>query len=154
MSLRRKVSVPLRGVGCFNPIVGDIVILKFPSPCGVWVVSAPTQYNVIVDEFPSPCGVWVVSYNDCAIQFEIWFPSPCGVWVVSYIILTETLVACFRPLAGCGLFLGYWQFKRGCESFRPLAGCGLFLLSFVLAVAISSFRPLAGCGLFPCRLMY
>ena len=77
----------------------------FPSPCGVWVVSA---HLAEIDKklgFPSPCGVWVVSKNPkMTIVTEsvsvplrgvgcfrkvgktcrgVWFPSPCGVWVVS-----------------------------------------------------------------------
>ena len=35
------VSVPLRGVGCFGNLSGaGRRIQEFPSPCGVWVVSA------------------------------------------------------------------------------------------------------------------
>ena len=37
---------------------------RFPSPCGVWVVSVVNNlvYNIYTG-FPSPCGVWVVSAN-------------------------------------------------------------------------------------------
>ena len=53
----------MRGVGCFvrvwdRPHSYDE---KFPSPCGVWVVSPLRKHNYYLDEFPSPCGVWVVS---------------------------------------------------------------------------------------------
>ena len=38
---KARVSVPLRGVGCFKVDHGqDYTSLAFPSPCGVWVVSA------------------------------------------------------------------------------------------------------------------
>ena len=58
---RREVSVPLRGVGCFETkLKGDFTML-FPSPCGVWVVSNCTLSRPKGSEFPSPCGVWVVS---------------------------------------------------------------------------------------------
>ena len=40
VSLRRKVSVPLRGVGCFSAAPLSAALTSFPSPCGVWVVSA------------------------------------------------------------------------------------------------------------------
>ena len=105
LDIRTTVSVPLRGVGCFNPIVGDIVILKFPSPCGVWVVSGRPNgwrkkrnvsvplrgvgcFRAMTDEelarsFPSPCGVWVVSVPTRSRRQCCAFPSPCGVWVVS-----------------------------------------------------------------------
>ena len=35
----KRVSVPLRGVGCFRAEDGRPQNKKFPSPCGVWVVS-------------------------------------------------------------------------------------------------------------------
>ena len=76
----------------------------------------------------------------------------------------------FRPLAGCGLFLGGhaevpgqgvsvplrgvgcfldvdWEELRS-ECFRPLAGCGLFHNNVLTYEDVESFRPLAGCGLF------
>ena len=34
-----RVSVPLRGVGCFEWLMGFPAGWRFPSPCGVWVVS-------------------------------------------------------------------------------------------------------------------
>ena len=34
-----KVSVPLRGVGCFDKRECYFDAYRFPSPCGVWVVS-------------------------------------------------------------------------------------------------------------------
>ena len=55
----------------------------FPSPCGVWVVSELQSYNTIVSRFPSPCGVWVVSMCSMSSAETTKFPSPCGVWVVS-----------------------------------------------------------------------
>ena len=33
------VSVPLRGVGCFQTLTDEQKAQAFPSPCGVWVVS-------------------------------------------------------------------------------------------------------------------
>ena len=140
----------MRGVGCFRQGAASATGYQgFPSPCGVWVVSAPTQYNVIVDEFPSPCGVWVVSRL---------FPKSCR-------------PGCFRPLAGCGLFPEILQSRSGFfRSFRPLAGCGLFPPRSIIRTGCSvsvplrgvgcfqgsgrsctewkGFRPLAGCGLF------
>ena len=57
------VSVPLRGVGCFSWRWSDDGIhCRFPSPCGVWVVSSGTPTRHSSPIFPSPCGVWVVSY--------------------------------------------------------------------------------------------
>ena len=34
-------------------------------------------------QFPSPCGVWVVSAMGFDVMLSVGFPSPCGVWVVS-----------------------------------------------------------------------
>ena len=99
------VSVPLRGVGCF-PMTWTVEnINKFPSPCGVWVVSPYIYKDGIATGFPSPCGVWVVSSSRVPGDGILWvsvplrgvgcfkntqqgfmyrgFPSPCGVWVVS-----------------------------------------------------------------------
>ena len=100
------VSVPLRGVGCFNPIVGDIVILKFPSPCGVWVVSA------ISDARPAS----IQSFRPLA---------GCGLFRRG--VFTRLGAERFRPLAGCGLFLLCIVDMKCHGCFRPLAGCGLFL---------------------------
>ena len=76
------VSVPLRGVGCFETESLKAAKAWFPSPCGVWVVSADHLWHTGEKEFPSPCGVWVVSSRRR-----------------SYHKLCR-----FRPLAGCGLF--------------------------------------------------
>ena len=83
----QRVSVPLRGVGCFyldRPF--NCMRLRFPSPCGVWVVSQKKQIPLEIHEFPSPCGVWVVS-DDGRSKHK----KQKG----------------FRPLAGCGLFLNH-----------------------------------------------
>ena len=105
----RSVSVPLRGVGCFNktrriynvhksfsPLAGCGLFLAiarrqkvrtavFQSPCGVWVVSKHkknNRLNLLV--FQSPCGVWVVSEDGTIVMgVATLFQSPCGVWVVS-----------------------------------------------------------------------
>ena len=115
-------------MGCFNPIVGDIVILKFPSPCGVWVVSDIELILIALEEFPSPCGVWVVSWPEMLRVIRELFPSPCGVWVVSEI----------------------WQSRSGFfRSFRPLAGCGLFRFSCDNASGLAAVSvPLRGVGCF------
>ena len=77
------VSVPLRGVGCFEG--------------------------------------YLRGFKDW------WFPSPCGVWVVSWDLRGRRRnYACFRPLAGCGLFLKEQHRAYYLWCFRPLAGCGLF----------------------------
>ncbi len=100
------VSVPLRGVACFwrcwrpsrrqssfRPFTGCGLFLgkfttklrdaKFPSPCGVWVVSKQSTRSTGIHMFPSPCGVWVVSPCRTYRSTLAPFPSPCGVWVVS-----------------------------------------------------------------------
>ena len=56
-----KVSVPLRGVGCFAATSYPDRCDRFPSPCGVWVVSKNRRSGTAWRSFPSPCGVWVVS---------------------------------------------------------------------------------------------
>ncbi len=49
-----------------------------------------------------------------------------------FLIAETPLGACFRPLAGCGLFLSALWDRANSEGFRPLAGCGLFLLRRML----------------------
>ena len=78
-----RVSVPLRGVGCFRDGADRPQMV---------CVSVPLR------------GVGCFSYG----KLRGWcdkFPSPCGVWVVSRDNMeTKELITGFRPLAGCGLF--------------------------------------------------
>ena len=129
--------------------------MEFPSPCGVWVVSACSGRRSRLEGFrplagcglflrfvrrtagrgvfPSPCGVWVVSFTAPLPAVPMVFPSPCGVWVVSQKINHFCWTArSFRPLAGCGLFPEVTVQVRRKECFRPLAGCGLFRQSCTL----------------------
>ena len=120
---------PLAGCGLFRPrsATGSMPS-RFPSPCGVWVVSMAQFFaNCKTLKFPSPCGVWVVSTITNEKRGIIMFPSPCGVWVVSRVCYADHKnTKSFRPLAGCGLFLG----QRG-QGLRlivsvPLRGVGCF----------------------------
>ena len=101
------VSVPLRGVGCFQfpacfgsriwcfrPLAGCGLFRYefetgrtdrgFPSPYGVWVVSKSELYHIWdYTGFPSPYGVWVVSTGRALRPRWQTFPPPYGVWVVS-----------------------------------------------------------------------
>ena len=81
------------------------------------------------------------------------FPSPCGVWVVSARLGAEPWGKPVSvPLRGVGCFQwGGAPYTAETQCFRPLAGCGLFLLWAVVGLAGIGFRPLAGCGLFPRR---
>ena len=128
-SMPSRFSVPLRGVGCFRQGAASATGYQgFPSPCGVWVVSMAQFFaNCKTLKFPSPCGVWVVSTITNEKRGIIMFPSPCGVWVVSRVCYADHKnTKSFRPLAGCGLFLG----QRG-QGLRlivsvPLRGVGCF----------------------------
>ncbi len=100
-----RVSVPLRGVGCFRDGADrpQMVCVSVPLR-GVGCFSYG-KLRGWCDKFPSPCGVWVVSYNRHTGRTKWMFPSPCGVWVVSRDNMeTKELITGFRPLAGCGLF--------------------------------------------------
>ena len=100
------VSVPLRGVGCFQygynkdtdyksfrPLAGCGLFPSAQESMDIKKVSVPLRgvgcFQTLTDEqkaqaFPSPCGVWVVSITgDIVCYFHNLFPSPCGVWVVS-----------------------------------------------------------------------
>ena len=79
------VSVPLRGVGCFKELVNrKTYTIRFPSPCGVWVVSLERAgYHVVVLVSVPLRGVGCFMGNSYAERVQREFPSPCGVWVVS-----------------------------------------------------------------------
>ena len=126
-----KVSVPLRGVGCFYyALMVSASDRRFPSPCGVWVVS---RYHTLPEPFPR-------------------FPSPCGVWVVSWLmVMMVTALVVSVPLRGVGCFRDFAKRPTEDDRFRPLAGCGLFPLDDATHQGPVGFRPLAGCGLFPGR---
>ena len=99
-----KVSVPLRGVGCFMAMCA----------------------YALDDVFPSPCGVWVVSLMPELVNSAAEFPSPCGVWVVSARTRQQTGPGVSVPLRGVGCFLFAAPLSAALTGFRPLAGCGLF----------------------------
>ena len=97
---------PLAGCGLFQGPQGRAqgILQKFPSPCGVWVVSADMKNGPTIGGFRPLAG--------------------CGLFqpFVSKIMSAGR----FRPLAGCGLFLHGLKLSAMQKSFRPLAGCGLF----------------------------
>ena len=85
VSAARAVSVPLRGVGCFDIVCYFHNLKLFPSPCGVWVVSYDWHHKLTGSCGFRPlagCGLFLV-YTEM-ILINTKFPSPCGVWVVSY----------------------------------------------------------------------
>ena len=100
-----KVSVPLRGVGCFSTAATTERTIRFPSPCGVWVVSVralPPPRAIRGFRPLAGCGLFPVRIQQGHRLQE--FPSPCGVWVVSECAGKHGHQKGFRPLAGCGLF--------------------------------------------------
>ena len=80
---RREVSVPLRGVGCFRSYNTVNQYHLFPSPCGVWVVSHVEAKCHAEESVSVPLrGVGCFDMR-IAMSCALAFPSPCGVWVVS-----------------------------------------------------------------------
>ena len=80
-----KVSVPLRGVGCFDAAPHALHILcKVSVPLRGVGCFAEYRRLTLKHQFTSPCGVWVVSHPE---------------------VLRRGRLHGFRPLAGCGLFL-------------------------------------------------
>ena len=122
---------PLAGCGLF-PLPGrkhQKGAAKFPSPCGVWVVSKKGANS----------GVNTGSFRPLAGRGL--FPSGrC---------LRHGLSGVSVPLRGVGCFIRVQAAPRAIRGFRPLAGCGLFLLFSEAETPLGGFRPLAGCGLFP-----
>ena len=61
-SLKAAVSVPLRGVGCFDSVTWDkFSALGFRPLAGCGLFLAHRMRTLKPRRFPSPCGVWVVS---------------------------------------------------------------------------------------------
>ena len=146
---------------------------RFPSPCGVWVVSRATCVVLRTGGFRplAGCGLFLgICAGGAGImpvsvplrgvgcfkmdnQYYIvrGFPSPCGVWVVSIRGARKTgeIIRVSVPLRGVGCFYSRsakdWRDYTG---FRPLAGCGLFRDIILCLNRFHGFRPLAGCGLF------
>ena len=64
--------------------IGDAIPLEFPSPCGVWVVSATKTIRRGSRPVSVPLrGVGCFLYYERLELSNKEFPSPCGVWVVS-----------------------------------------------------------------------
>ena len=101
---RTRVSVPLRGVGCF-----DIEIIL----SALW-------------EFPSPCGVWVVSSWQFKVRKWICFRPLAGCGLFPLVLVVLRPIASFRPLAGCGLFPNSLLVNRSWLVSVPLRGVGCF----------------------------
>ena len=121
---------PLAGCGLFRPrsATGSMPS-RFPSPCGVWVVSSGPIVAKMESWFPSPCGVWVVSEMADYPTAVLEFPSPCGVWVVSIGgCMTKLSILVSVPLRGVGCFQQNRSDEKWANGFRPLAGCGSFLM--------------------------
>ena len=127
--LRASSFRPLAGCGLFRASqTRRSSRSRYPSPCGVWVVSTRQVNQMKTPSFRplAGCGLFLsrYQYRDAAPGFRplagcglfpekrtggitmTTFPSPCGVWVVSAPPCTQIARRmCFRPLAGCGLFL-------------------------------------------------
>ena len=98
---------PLAGCGLFLESNGEFdAYERFPSPCGVWVVSTQIcdRLNAVKVSVPLR-GVGCFRQGAASATGYQGFPSPCGVWVVSSEIELILIALGFRPLAGCGLFL-------------------------------------------------
>ena len=123
------VSVPLRGVGCFEAdrmeIQGEK--LMFPSPCGVWVVSMKKDEN----------GEWITRFRPLAGCGLFRFRSP-----------KASIISVSVPLRGVGCFQESQNDHRNRKCFRPLAGCGLFPESWENLSWSMVSVPLRGVGCF------
>ena len=99
------VSVPLRGVGCFQQNRSDEKWANGFRPlagCGLF----PQNHGgiTIMTRFRPLAGCGLFQGDIVLFDWNLKFPSPCGVWVVSLEQLAIFHLFGFRPLAGCGLF--------------------------------------------------
>ena len=163
---------PLAGCGLFLESNGEFdAYERFPSPCGVWVVSLLPQRRSGRYGFRPLAGCGLFPSGRCLrhglsgvsvplrgvgcfvgsnkMLEVIEFPSPCGVWVVSPVrIRIASTMKCFRPLTGCGLFPKTTRARISLPGFRPLAGCGLFPHFVTLTFDATVSVPLRGVGCF------
>ena len=105
-----KVSVPLRGVGCFHYNEANECDRVFPSPCGVWVVSRKLMNGKTANGFRPLAG--------------------CGLFPINR--TREFMTERFRPLAGCGLFLYCQQNMEQASAFP--SPCGVWVVSAKLHI--------------------
>ena len=101
------VSVPLRGVGCFQ-VQTDLYMPRLVSVplrgVGCFLITPARSSRATGFRPLAGCGLFQNHVGRAGGPPE--FPSPCGVWVVSGPIVAKMASwKSFRPLAGCGLFL-------------------------------------------------
>ena len=129
MSAVLKVSVPLRGVGCF---------VSLEPSSALWTGFRPL----------AGCGLFHKgSKEDQGVRWSFRPLAGCGLF--HYVRCSKELRPGFRPLAGCGLFLSHATIYDCRDVSVPLRGVGCFRDVNVFVCSYRSFRPLAGCGLFP-----
>ena len=98
------VSVPLRGVGCFQYGYNKDTDYKSFRPLAGCGLFPSAQESMDIKKVSVPLR-GVGCFPRCAgVKAQRLFPSPCGVWVVSKWDRYSYRIKCFRPLAGCGLF--------------------------------------------------
>ena len=149
--LRSECFRPLAGCGLFHKLLEDMPEEeRFPSPCGVWVVSLSASLRVAASARFRPlagCGLFPCIYTGLPDGRKGFRPlAGCGLFPEVY--GAKTMDACFRPLAGCGLFLTMDMGWRLYYLFP--SPCGVWVVSqqaYPIFRALG-FRPLAGCGLF------
>ena len=153
MSKRVRVSVPLRGVGCFESLLcRSQKYKKFPSPCGVWVASFyPRVFDVTVRFRPlAGCGLFH-TYEEPEAVLCVSVPLR-GVGCFSIDQSSSGESDCFRPLAGCGLFHLGKSFRCRRNVSVPLRGVGCFSPRRGCARGAEVSVPLRGVGCFRGRL--
>ena len=125
---RRRVSVPLRGVGCFKKKIKHFrTVSSFRPLSGCKVFQMKVYKGTGKDMFSSPCEVWVVSCNPRSAGYCDFFPSPCGVWVVSRKRQRPAVLrAVSVPLRGVDCFHFFDIIWRHYYVSVPLRGVGCF----------------------------
>ena len=136
MSRKHKRFRPLAGCGLFRSrgisFAISITCFRPLAGCGLFPSGRCLRHGLSGVSVPLR-GVGCFADNSEKSRRRELFPSPCGVWVVSMIAIgRRSRNTCFRPLAGCGLFLVYglvimiwWVVSV------PLRGVGCFLRAFV-----------------------
>ena len=119
---------PLAGCGLFPAMQARYwLMVSFRPLAGCGLFRPRSATGSMPSRFPSPCGVWVVSVRALPPPRAIrGFRPLAGCGLFPKLATNKLSMMCFRPLAGCGLFLQIKgnYFYHGVSV--PLRGVGCF----------------------------
>ena len=141
---------PLAGCGLFLESNGEFdAYERFPSPCGVWVVSLLPQRRSGRYGFRPLAGCGLFPSGRCLRHGLSGVSVPLrGVGCFQYGYNKDTDYKSFRPLAGCGLFPSAQESMDIKKVSVPLRGVGCFFRHSHATLLANISVPLRGVGCF------